>query len=135
MSDPEVPGFDREALRRACHKLADQLLPSRSPDADIARHVVLGEAMMRNALGHVDFLVAQQRDPNLLTAAVLYITNHHAMPQGDPEYAIVWFSASLDVLAELMCPNTPGTAEEAIIYAALTEGLTELRADASEDQR
>jgi hypothetical protein len=122
-----VPGFNQEALRRACHKLADQLLFSSAPQSDIAQHVDLAEALLQDALHHVQYLVEQQRDPNLLTTAVLYISSHHATPERDRHEAITWFSASLDVLVELICPNTPGSPEEVLLYSALEEGLEELR--------
>jgi hypothetical protein len=134
MNSDRLPGFDQEALRRACHKLADQLLFSTDPQSDIARHVDLAEAIFNSALHHVDYLVAQHRDPNLLTNAVLYIGNHHAMPERDRQEAVVRFSAWLDVLIELMCPNTPGSAEEVLLYDALDEGLEDLREDALEER-
>ena len=130
MSTNPVPGFNQEALRRACHKLADQVLFSSAPQSDITQHVDLAEALLQDALHHVQYLVEQQRDPNLLTTAVLSIGSHHAMPERDRHAAVAWFSASLDVLVELICPNTPGSPEEALLYSALEEGLEELREDA-----
>jgi hypothetical protein len=130
MSTSPVPGFDQEALRRACHKLADQLLFSTAPQSDIAQHVDLAEAILMRALHHVEFLVKEQLDPNLLTMATVYISNHHAMPKSDRQDAVVWFSTVLEVFVELMCPNTPGSPEEVLLYGALEEGLEVLREDA-----
>ena len=61
--------FDKSALSSACHQLAEQIL--RTPK-DVSLDIVetLAEKFQKEALYHLDFIISQKHDPNLLTKAI-----------------------------------------------------------------
>jgi len=103
--------FDKGVLNSACHQLAEQILrTSKGVSLDIVE--TLAEKFQKEALYHVDFIIGQEHDPNLLTKAIYYLIEAHAIPPMGTD--VVWFQHMLTCLVELAIPNsglTPNGAE------------------------
>jgi hypothetical protein len=94
-----------EALHAACIETARRVLwqPKEKKQPTENEVEVMAKRFEREALHHLEFVVSQRRDPNLLVRAVRYLAYVHAMPPMRDD--ICWFSDMLDVLVELACPN------------------------------
>lgn len=90
------------ALNDACLELAKQVLwTSNGMSNDIVE--TLSARFQEDALRHVDFIIGQDRDPNILTRAVHYLVDSHAVPPMGSDTN--WFSHMLSCLIELAVPN------------------------------
>jgi hypothetical protein len=90
------------ALNDACVQLATQVLSSSSGvSADVVE--TLAARYQDEALQHLEFILGQDRDPNLLTRAVHYIGDAHAIPPMGTD--IIWFRSMIDFAVELAVPN------------------------------
>ncbi|MFC5462675.1 hypothetical protein [Massilia niabensis] len=95
--------FRQGALSEACHGLARCVYPgSMQVSSDIAE--TLAHQFEKIALRHVDFVVGQGRDPNLITRAVHYLAEAHGLQHrgSDP----TWFGQMLACLIELAVPTS-----------------------------
>jgi hypothetical protein len=91
------------ALNDACVELAKQVLSSpRGVSADLVE--TLAARFQHEALHHLEFIQDQGRDPNLLTRAVHYIADAHAIPPMGTD--IIWFRSMMDFAVELAVPNS-----------------------------
>lgn len=118
--------LDREALRQACFEVARSIRWRQNPvDEVLAKASV--DLYFKEALHHEDFLVGQGRDPNIIVRAVRYIAHKHAIPPMDGD--IDAFSAALEVLIELACPNTGVEADQEAFFRDIEEGIKEARGD------
>jgi hypothetical protein len=108
------------ALNDACVELAKQILSSRSGvSADLVE--TLAARFQGEAMHHPEFIESQRRDPNLLTRAVHYIANTHAiLPMGTDT---VWFRSMIDFAVELAVPNS-GLSDSGLAFLAdVQDGL------------
>lgn len=95
--------FSQRALSDACHALARCVYPgSMQVSPDIAD--TLAHQFEKIALRHVDFVVGQGRDPNLITRAVHYLAEAHGLQQRGSDPA--WFGHLLACLIELAVPTS-----------------------------
>ncbi|PZO17981.1 MAG: hypothetical protein DCE87_02605 [Betaproteobacteria bacterium] len=118
--------LDRVDLRQACFEVARSIRWRQNPvDEVLAKASV--DLYFKEALNHEDFLVGQGRDPNIIVRAVRYIAHKHAIPpmEGD----IDAFSVALEVLIELICPNTCVKADQETFFRDIEEGIQEARGD------
>jgi hypothetical protein len=91
------------ALNDACVELAEQVLASPSGvSADLVE--TLAARFQDEALHHLEFIQGQGRDPNILTRAVHYIADAHAIPPMATD--IIWFRSMIDFAVELAVPNS-----------------------------
>jgi hypothetical protein len=91
------------ALNDACLELARQVLVTKSGASnDIVE--TLAAKFQDEALHHLDFIISQGRDPNILTRAVHYLVDAHAIPPMSSD--ISWFREMLTCLVELAVPNS-----------------------------
>jgi len=79
------------------------------------------------AIEHEEFVVGQERDPNLITRAVAYLAHTHAIPPMRDDTR--WFSDMLGVLLELACPNMGVPQEFDRFYKDIEDGIANSRSD------
>lgn len=121
--------FNKDALFEACKKVADQTLYQTScPDnlsdiIDSEQKQKTIQKYFEKSLWYVEFIVDQKRDPNLITRAVLYLSQSHAIPPMKDD--LVWFSNMLEALVELACPNSILTKETVQFLYDVEEGIKE----------
>ena len=120
--------IDRDKLQEACFNIARTVLWVQRP-VPVTEIQSLADQFYKEALWHEDFVAGQDRDPNLITSAVVYLGNRHAIPPlaDDPQ----WFNNMLQVLIELCCPNQGGQINEEQFFRELELGIAESRADAA----
>jgi hypothetical protein len=108
------------ALNDACMQLATQVLTSSSGvSADLVE--TLAARFQHEALNHLNFVEGQGRDPNLLTRAVLYIADAHAIPPLATD--VIWFRSMMDFAVELAVPNS-GLSDNGFAFLAdVRDGL------------
>lgn len=95
--------FRQAALSEACHALARCVYPgAMQVSPDIAE--TLAHQFEKIALRHLDHVVAQGLDPNLVTRAVHYLAEAHGLEQRGTELA--WFGQMLACLIELASPSS-----------------------------
>lgn len=90
------------ALNDACIALAKQILGTKNGlSSDIVE--TMAAKFQDEASYHLDFITSQDRDPNILTRAVHYLVDSHAIPPMGSD--ISWFRSMLSCLIELAVPN------------------------------
>jgi hypothetical protein len=101
--------FDNNALRQACREIVRNTL-WRGPKpvdindiADTNQINNLTDRYFAIAIEHIEFVEGQNRDPNMITRAVCYLANSHAIPPMKEDLG--WFRNMLESLLELACPN------------------------------
>lgn len=108
------------ALNDACVQLATQVLSSSSGvSADLVE--TLAARFQHEALHHLEFIEGQGRDPNVLTRAVHYIADAHAIPHMGTD--IIWFRSMMDFAVELAVPNSGLSSEGAAFLADVQDGI------------
>lgn len=116
--------LDSDELKAACFLLAKTTKWERRP-VGVQAIERLANQFFEIATDYGEFVSDQERDPNLITRAVLYLSNVHAMPTMQEN--TVWFRAMMDVLIELACPNTQAPSETERFYQDIEEGISESR--------
>jgi len=121
--------LDRDALDRACLQLAQTVLwKTTGMSSDVAETVAARFA--EASLHHVDFIVGQQRDPNILTRSILYLNVAHAIPPMATD--IRWFDSMLRCVIEFAVPNSGLSAESAAVLHDIRVGIAESLDDVEE---
>lgn len=125
--------LNKEALFEACKELVKHTLwqtPEPQDISDIIDTEQIKKTIQKyleEALRHVEFIVEQKRDPNLITRAVLYLSQAHAIPPMKED--LTWFSNMLEAVIELACPNAIHSKETAQFLYDIEEGIKEIRKD------
>lgn len=110
------------ALNDACIALAKQVLwTSNGVSNDIVE--TLAARFQEEALHHFEFIIGQDRDPNMLTRAVHYLIDSHAIPPMGSD--ITWFRKMLSCLIELSVPNSGLTSKGAEFLRDLQVGIAD----------
>ncbi len=109
-----------DELKAACYAVARATLLEQKPiDASLLeRHADL---LFTFASNYRDFFSAEGRDPNLVTRAVLYLAEVHAMPAMQDD--ATWFIHMLMALLELACPNIVASRAQESFYKDVEEGI------------
>lgn len=117
------------ALNDACAELAKQVLWT--PNG-ISNDIVetLAAKFQEEALHHVEFIIGQDRDPNILTRAVHYLVDSHAIPPMGSD--ITWFGHMLSCVVELAVPNAGLTLKGADFLKDVQVGIAESIESANE---
>jgi len=125
--------LNKEALFEACKKLVKHILWQTPLPQDIS-DIIDTEQIRKTtrkyfeeALRHVEFIVEHKRDPNLITRAILYLSQAHAIPPMKED--LTWFSNMLEAVIELACPNTIHSKETAQFLSDIEEGIRGIRKD------
>lgn len=110
------------ALNDACLEVAKQVLSTKD---GLSHDIVetLAAKFQEEALEHLDFIVGQSRDPNLLTRAVCYLADSHAIPPMGSDTA--WFREMLACLVELAVPNAGLTPRGAAFLKDVQVGIAD----------
>jgi hypothetical protein len=109
-----------ESLRYACFSAAKKTMWDVRP-TDLAKIENLAREFHTIALSHLDEVLKQGRDSNILVRAVTYLANTHAIPPMHDNRE--WFIFMLRTLVELSCPKKDQTAETAEIFSDIEAGI------------
>ncbi len=110
------------ALNDACVELAKQVLwTANGVSNDIVE--TLAAKFQDEALQSVDFIVGQDRDPNILTRAIHYLADSHAIPPMGSD--VNWFRLMLSCVMELAVPNAGLTIKGAEFLTDMQVGIAE----------
>jgi len=127
------PELNKEALLEACKELVKYTL-WQTPEPQHISDIIDTEQIKKTtqkyfeeALSHVEFIIEHKRDPNLITRAVLYLSQAHAIPPMKED--LTWFSNMLEAVIELACPNAIHSKETAQFLYDIEEGIKEIRKD------
>ena len=122
--------FDKDALLEACKRVVSQTLWLNPEPQDIS-DIIDSDQIKRTtlkyfeeALRHVEFIIEQGGDPNLVTRAVLYLSEAHAIPPMEED--ITWFKNMLEALIEVACPNSILTKEAAQFLYDMEKGIKKI---------
>jgi len=113
-------------LDEACAALARILLARHnSVSHDILDTVT--SRLMQDAARHADYVQQLGRDPNMVTRAILYLSDTHAHPDlgGDT----TWFRPMLACLLELAAPSLALSGAGASFLKDVAEGVAQSIAD------
>lgn len=120
--------LDRKALHEACLDVARSIHWKKKLTDEILIDVS-SKRYFDAALHYEDFIIGQERDPNIIVRAIKYIANKHAIPP--MKHDLDEFSTALEVLIELACPNTGTEPEQEQFFQDIEEGLQDARRDYS----
>jgi hypothetical protein len=119
--------LDSQTLQDACEALARAILGEGLDE--LSRIDALSRKLRAHAEDHVDFVIGQGRDPNIIVRIVRYLGRTHAIPpMGD---RTAWFEDMLQCLLELAVPNGQGFIESELLYQDIEEGIAIARSDYS----
>jgi hypothetical protein len=93
--------LDRDELKAACYVVATNTMWEQRP-VDVDAIQVVAAKFVEIAEFHEQFVVEQERDPNLIVRAVRYLDQVHAMPSMRDDTR--WFDDMVQVLVELGLP-------------------------------
>lgn len=118
--------LDRAELKRACFDVAAQILQERRP-IDVAEIEQLADQYFKIAADPdlEDFILGQERDPNLVLHIVNYLGGRHAIPPMGHDAA--WFYNMFQCLVEIACPNCVGTQADEPFFRDIEEGIATCR--------
>ncbi len=117
--------LDRTVLESACRTVAKNCMWQRQP-VDQSSVDALGRRFADIAQNYAEYLSLQDQDPNIVIRTVRYIDPHHGEPHGD---RTDWFHEALDVLVELVCPNTAPNDDSERFYKDVEFGIAVTRRD------
>lgn len=120
------PPLDRDRLRLACREVARNIESRRGPVSDAVASA-FAEVLIEEALFYEEYLLGQDRDPNVSTSAINYLAHVHAIPPMGVD--VSWFRDSLAVLIELACPNAAGSRQDEQLYKEIERGIQLARDD------
>jgi len=95
--------LDEDALRDASRDLARVVLAAGQPQVSNDILETLAARFEREAVDFAPMVARAGRDPNLLTRALIYITDAHALPLMGTD--MEWFRQTLACLVELAVPG------------------------------
>ena len=95
--------LDEQALQEACLELARVVLAAGQPQVSNDILETLADRFQREVLDFAPGIARAGRDPNLLTRAVYYLNDAHALPLMGTDMA--WFRQTLVCLVELAVPG------------------------------
>lgn len=114
--------LQRGTLNDACLRLAKRVLwTGNETSTDIAETLAI--KFEEVALFHVDFIERQQRDPNILTRAINYLAEAHAIPAMGTD--LRWLREMLACLVELAVPDSILTVQGSEFLKDIQTGVTQ----------
>ena len=95
--------LDEAALQQACQELARVVLAAGQPQVSNDILETLADRFFREVVDFAPGVARAGRDPNLLTRAVHYLNDAHALPLMGTD--MEWFRQALVCLVELAVPG------------------------------
>jgi hypothetical protein len=95
--------LDEQALQEACLDLARVVLAAGQPKVSNDILETLADRFQREVADFAPSIARAGRDPNLLTRAVYYLIDAHALPLMGTD--MEWFRQALVCLVELAAPS------------------------------
>ncbi|MEX5747755.1 hypothetical protein [Massilia sp. X63] len=95
--------LDEQELQNACLDLARVVLAAGQPQVSNDILETLADRFQREVLDFAPGIARAGRDPNLLTRAVYYLIDAHALPLMGTD--MEWFRQTLVCLVELAAPS------------------------------
>ena len=95
--------LDEAALQDACLDLARVVLAAGQPEVSHDILATLADRFRREVIDFAPGIARAGRDPNLLTRAVYYLIDAHALPLMGTD--MEWFRQTLVCLVELAAPS------------------------------
>lgn len=115
---------DFGALHAACFDAARKAMWDSRP-TDVKKIKELGDSFFSIAAGHLNRIRGQGRDPDIVTRAVVYLANTHAIPPMHDGKE--WFIFTLAAIMELACPACKQNKESAAILSDIETGISLVR--------
>jgi hypothetical protein len=109
-----------EALQSACFAAAKEAMWDVRP-TDVSKIESLAKEFYTIALSHLNHILEQGRDANILVRVVGYLAHTHAIPPMHDNRE--WFLFMLRALVELSCPKTIQTRESTAIFSDIESGI------------
>ncbi len=97
------PRLDEQELQDACRELARVVLAAGQPQVSNDILETLADRFQREVADFAPGIARAGRDPNLLTRAVYYLIDAHALPLMGTD--MEWFRQTLVALVELAVPS------------------------------
>lgn len=120
--------LQKGALNDACRRVAEQVLwTPAGTSADLVE--TLASKFQEIAERNDEFIIGQDEDPNIITRAVGYMADVHAVPM-TTTVAMQWFDATLSCLVELAVPNSVVSRISLPFFDDLRRGIEAAEADA-----
>jgi len=95
--------LDEQGLQDACQELARVVLAAGQPQVSNDILETLADRFYREVVDFAPGVARAGRDPNLLTRAVYYLNDAHALPLMGTD--MEWFRQALQCLVELAVPG------------------------------
>ena len=118
-----------EALQSACFAAAKETMWDVRP-TDVRKIESLAKEFYNIALSHLNQILEQGRDANILVRAVAYLAHTHAIPPMHDNRE--WFLFMLRTLVELSCPKTIQTRVSSAIFYDIESGIALARGKTSD---
>ncbi len=115
---------DFAALHEACYVAARGAMWDARP-TDVEKIKSLGDSFFSIAVSHLNRVREQKRDPDIVTRAVAYLANTHAIPPMHDSKE--WFIFMLAAIMELACPSCIQNNESAAILSDIEKGISLIR--------
>ena len=120
--------LQKGALNDACRRVAEQILwTPAGTSADLVE--TLAGKFQEIAERHDKFIIGQEEDPNVITRAVSYMADVHAVPMSVSR-SMQWFDAVLSCLVELAVPNSVVSEGSLPFFDDVRRGIETAEADA-----
>ncbi len=112
---------DFKALHDACFAAARGAMWDVRP-TDVENIKCLADSFFSIAVSHLHRVSEQGRDPGIVTRAVAYLANTHAIPPMHDGKE--WFIFMLAAILELACPSCVQNKESAAILSDIEKGIS-----------
>ena len=119
--------LDEDELHDACRDLARVVLAAGQPQVSNDILETLAARFEREAADFAPMVARAGRDPNLLTRAMAYIIDAHALPLMGTD--MEWFRQTLACLVELAVPGIALSERGGAFLRDLQEGITQSLGD------
>lgn len=120
--------LQKGSLNDACRRIAEAALWTPTGTSSDIVETLAGQ-LQDIAERDVEFIVGQQRDPNIIRHAVHYIADVH-LPPTNATSCTQWFKIVLSCLIELAVPNSVPTTTALPFFKEMRRGIEIAEADA-----